>query len=417
MRRQLVGKTLGTILLSIYSAGCGGSDGEMTGGGGGGGGASPESASRDPAALYDENSVLDFKLTFTADQWALFQMILKNPPPQNLRDKYTKVYAHCSFEALGIKFADAACRPKGNPAYWKDEKKPQLVVKFDHWDDDGRFLTLRRLNLEAMPFTPAPVRDRLGMWLMREAGLKAPRVNHARVYKDGALLGLYMNVEQIDKEFIQSRFTKSKGNLYSQGRYLETNTATGDTSRLVDLYELIADEPMSGDHARFFSTIDQRMDLRVLLAQTAAEVVLPTGDNFSNGGSNFFYYDDPATQRFVLLPWDLDSILDLELAPPRADPYAFWGAPGLQLKPNKLLQLLYQNPVWKAEFNSNLIKLRDTVYSRLPAYTDSVCAQIRPHVQSDPNAYASLEDFDQDCAAIKSQISNRITYLKQTLKQ
>ncbi|MFO0575546.1 MAG: CotH kinase family protein [Polyangia bacterium] len=416
MRVHPAGRFLGSFLcLLSLTSGCGGQDPV----------AEPEgSASTDgialhpaPAQLYDEGQVLDFKLTFSSEQWAMFQAIHNNPPPSDQRDSYTKVYVHCGFEALGVKFEDAACRPKGNPDYWKDEKKAQFVVKFDHWNKDGRFLTLRRLNLEAAPFVMAPVRDRLGMWLMRQAGLDAPRVNHARVYLNGALLGLYMNVEQIDKEFIQSHFTKSKGNLYSQGQYLETNTSIHDTSRLTTLLDLVQDEPPTGDHARFFTQIDQLMDLRVLLAQTAAEVVLPTGDNFSNGGTNFFYYDDPATARFILLPWDLDTIADPELAPASANPYSFWGASSLGLKPNKLLQLLYQNPAWKSEFESNLVRLRDTVYSKLPAYAESVCAQIRGDVLKDPNAYAPIEDFDRDCAYIKKHVADRTAYLTQTLKR
>src|SRR5207253_3208722 len=70
------------------------------------------------APLFDESQLLDFKLTFADDQWALFQQIHSNPPPESVRDTYTKVYVHCGFEALGMKFADAACRPKGNPSSW-----------------------------------------------------------------------------------------------------------------------------------------------------------------------------------------------------------------------------------------------------------------------------------------------------------
>lgn len=429
MRIRLVGMVLGTILVSgSLAGGCGSDDltaapggapgapGSTGGAPGGTPGGTPGKA-LGPAPLYDEGQVLDFKLTFTPDQWALFQMIHSNPQPPALRDTYTKVYAHCSFEALGIKFADAACRPKGNPESWKEEKKPQFAIKFDHWDKEGRFLTLRRLNLEAMPGAEAPVRDRLGMWLMRQAGLKAPRANHARVYMNGSLLGLYMNIEQVDKEFVQANFERSKGNLYSQGKYLETNTSNPDTSRLTALRKLIDGEPLTGDHTRFFTEIERLVDLRVLLAETAAEVVLPTGDNFSNGGTNFYYYDDPATSRFVLLPWDLDTILSAEFAPPTANPYSFWGAAVVDLDPNKLLQLLYQNPAWKAEFESNLVKVRDTVYSQLPGYTDQVCAQIRGDVLKDPNKYATIEDFDRDCAYIKRHISERTAFLKQTLKR
>lgn len=403
-----------TCLLTFAPAGCGSKDSASAE-------TDPESGSFSPRGetvpLFDDSQVLDFKLTFSPVEWAVFQQIYANPPPDNMRDTYAKVYAHCSFEALGVKFADAACRPKGNPSYWKDEKKPQFAIKFDHWDDKGRFLTLRRLNLEANPFASAPVRDRLGMWVMRQAGIKASRVNHVRMYKDGVLLGLYMNVEEVDKEFIQWQFADSTGNLYSQGQYLETNTKMPDTSRLMGLLDLIGNEPLDGDHGQFFDAIEKLVNIPAMLAETAAEVVLPTGDNFSNGGTNFFYYDSPASAKFYLLPWDLDTIMSAELAPAQADPYSFWGQPSVGLVPNKLLQLLYQKPEWKREFEDLLVKTRDNVYKRLPAYIDQVCSQIRADFIQDPNKTVEVQDFDLDCAALKQHVADRTAYLTQKLNR
>lgn len=420
MRNCLFGYRTHSLLLTCFIAlvGCGGNDAstDMSLG------PDPDSGLRSPLAatvpLFDESKILDFKLTFAPEEWTKFQQIHSNPPPPSERNTYTKVYVHCGFEALGVKFADAACRPKGNPESWKDEKKPQFAIKFDHWDDKGRFLTLRRLNLESNPAADAPVRDRLGMWAMREAGLKASRVNHVRVYKDGVLLGLYMNIEEVDKEFIQWQFVKPDGNLYSQGRYLETNThKMPDTSRLDALDDLVDGEPLSGDHAKFFDAYAKLVNVPVLLAMTAGEVMLPTGDNWSNGGTNYFFYDSPASGKFYLLPWDLDTILNMDFAPANADPYAFWGKPVLGLAPNKVLQLLYQKPEWKKEFEDDLVKMRDTVLRRLPAQAGQVCAQIRDDFSKDPSKYVSLEDFDADCARIQKHITDRIAYLHTVLNR
>jgi hypothetical protein len=250
---------------------------------------------------------------------------------------------------------------------------------------------------------------------MRTAGIKAPRVNHVRLYQNQVLLGLYMNIEEIDKEFLQYQFVNSKGNLYSQGQKLQTNTSMPDTSRLVRLNGLIEDEPLDGDHDPFFRELEQLVDIHAMLAETAAEVVQPTGDNFSNGGTNFDYYDDPTSGKFIILPWDLDTMMTAEYAPAKADLYAFWGVPSIGLGPNKLLQLIFQKREWKKEFEEDLVKVRDTVFSQLPAYTAMVCSQIRPAFVQDTNRDPTPMDFDMDCAYIKKHAADRTAYIHQVL--
>lgn len=415
MRRSFVSSVLNSLFMAwtCASVGCGD-----------GGAAIPDpdigtsSPRPQTVSLYDESKVLDFKLTFTPAEWAVFQKVHDNPPPPALRNTYTKVYAHCGFEALGMKFPDAACRPKGNPLNWAREKKPQFVVKFNHWDSEGRFLTLRSLNLEANPFSDAPVRDRLGMWVMREVGVKAPRCNHVRVYNNDVLLGLYMNIEEVDKEFLQWQFTNPNGNLYSQGLYLETNNKKmSDTSRLTDLLDRVMSEPLDGNHDTFFAALGRAVNIPQMLTETASEVVLPTGDNWSNGGTNYFFYDSPANGQFYLLPWDLDTIMDSMYAPSKANPYTYWGHAELGLSPNKMLQLVYQKPEWKAQFEDRLVQIRDTVYNRLPAYIDKVCAQIRDDFAKDPNHSSTLEDFDADCKYLKKHVADRTAYLRQVLQR
>jgi len=355
--------------------------------------------------LFDESRVVEFRLEFTPEAWALFEQY---------RQQGKKEYVHCSFSFEDDTFKDAACRPKSNPDYWKDEKKPEILIRFNKWDKDKRFKGLRAINLEANPYHPAPIRDRIGMGMMRQAGIDAPRVNHARVLKNGVLLGLYMNVEVVDREFLEDHFPDPTGNLYEDGYKLVTNESNPDLSRLWELEDLVDQEPMNGDHSAFYAKLESLMDVHQVLREVAAEVVLPTGDNFSNGGSNYYYYDHPG-RGFLVIPWDFDDIIS-EWAPVEADPFEYWGEPELALPPNKLRLLMMQNPAWRAEFIANLAQIRDGPYSELVQKVAEVCAQIRSEVEADPARPAKdMADFDADCADIQGRIQARIQFLKQKL--
>ncbi len=354
--------------------------------------------------LYDEAVVVDFQLSFTKKEWKRFL---------ESRKKGRKEYVHCSFSFGGQSFPDAACRSKGGEEVWPDELKPQFMIKFNHWNKKGRFLGLRRINLEANPYTAAPVRDRLGMWLMREVGLEAPRVNNARLFLNGSYLGLYQNIEVIDKEFLEDHFANPEGNLYEDGYELKTNEEENDQERLWALEDLIFEEPLKGDHSRFYAKLPEMLDVHQVLLLMAAETVLPTPDNFSNGSTNFYYYDDPDTGRFVVLPWDLDDIIG-EFAPPDADIFEYWGG-SIGNDPNHLRLLMNQHPLWRKEFVDQLVAIRDGAYARLPERTALYCEQIREHVARDRKTYYSLEEFDEDCADIQQRIRDRIDWLREEL--
>jgi spore coat protein CotH len=336
--------------------------------------------------MFDESRVLDFHLTFPAGAW---DKLLNPVGPQDQH------WVPCTFRFDGQTFEQAACRRKGNVVHWPEEKKPQLIVRFNLADDAGRFRGLRRLNLESFYETGAPIRDRLAMWMMREAGLPSSRVNHARVFKDGALLGLYQNIEPVDKEFLQRHFgADAGGNLWEAGEPMElkTNETVNDQTRLMALQALVEAEPLMGDHTTFFQKLTTMVDVDEVLREMAAETVALADDNFSNGGLNYYLYDHPK-QGFEVLPWDFDTIF---LAVADADPWEFWDG----ADPNKLRQLMNQHPAWRARFVELVAQIRDSVLPRVPERVTTLCNQVRQAVQEDPNRVPSFQDFEDDCAAL-----------------
>lgn len=356
--------------------------------------------------LYDESRVVELRLDFPGTEW---EQLLE------LREAGSKDYVHCSVTFEEVSFKDAGCRSKGNPEVWPDELKPELVVSFTAWTKGGRFGELRRLNLEANPYSPAPIRDRLGMHLMRAAGVVAPRANHARVFRGDELLGLYQNIEVIDATFLERRFEHPEGNLWKAGYDLKTNEKLNDETRIWELGDLVDDEPLDGDHTAFYKRLGAMVDVPQVLLEMAAETSLPTADNFSNGSWNYFLYDDPGTGRFVVLPWDLDTIIN-KYAPADADVWAFTGHE-IGNPPNRMRELINTNPVWREQFVTALADIRDGPLSDLPDVAAGICAQIRDDVIMDVNRPSTVAAFDADCTDIQSRLRERIDFLRTALSE
>jgi hypothetical protein len=344
-------------------------------------------------ALFAEGTIVDFYVTFSDDAW---NKLLTLTGPNDTR------WVPCTFTALGDPVVNADCRRKADMTDWPYEKKPQFIVRFNLTSKEGRFRGLRRFNLESFDGAAAPIRDRIGMWVMREAGIDAPRVNHVRVFKNGEILGLYMNIEAEDKEFLEDHFpTADDGNLWESGYELKTNEAMNDTSRLDALSNLIDTEPLTGEHTEFFTQLAMRMDVRQVLREMAAETALITNDNFSQGSTNFAYYEHPS-RGFIVLPWDLDSIITQ--APADADLYDYKGVSN----GSALRELMNQNPTWRAQFTDDLVDIRDNIMTRVPDLVDEICSQIQGAVEEDPNRTSSTEAFQADCAAVKQAVIDRI---------
>jgi len=351
-------------------------------------------------AVYDENRIVDFYLTFPPGQW---EVLLNQAMVED-----DSRWARCSFSFDGQMFPEARCRRKGDPMGWRDELKPQIMVRFNFDNKQARFRGLRRLNLESFVGTDAPIRDRLGMWAMREAGVDAPRANHARVFKDGQLLGLYQNIEALDKEFLEDHFgPDSGGNLWDSGIELKTNEDMPDMTRLQTLQMVVAREPLNADHTEFFKWLPYVLDVDQVMHELAAETAITTDDNFSNGAYNFYYYEHPK-RGFVVLPWDLDTIYNAEA---NAD---IWGFSDENM-PNKLRQLMNQNPAWQAKFVDKLVMIRDKVLPRLPARTDFVCNQVAAAYEQDPNRHSTPQEFRAECDWFKVRVTDRIAGIRQLL--
>ena len=371
------------------------------------------------ASMFPEETIAHYALTFPANDWTAVidtwqDPKWKDPASQAVWEAEKKTHwVHCGFTFEGETAAGAACRLRGNPTDWAYQKKPQLAVRFNHFDKEARFRGLRGVSLEHFNVHAAPVRDRLGMMLMRGAGLPAPRVAHVRVDIDGTDYGIYMAIEPVDREFLEDHFADPGGNLYEGAYIKQTNESDPSTDDMDAIDDLLEAESVGADHGAFVHAMASRMDMAQVLRLMAAESVLPSNDNLSNGSTNFFYYHPPGG-LFVAIPWDFDDILSPKNSPATSPLYTFLGYSD---EPSKLLALVADIPEWRQAFEDDVVALRDGPHAALAAQAASLCAMLRPEMATDEpwKQQHTLDDFDKDCAAIAEHVADRAAFLKTAL--
>jgi hypothetical protein len=131
--------------------------------------------------------------------------------------EYAFVKAQISLD--GETVHDVGLRMKGNSSYASAEKTLHVPLKidFNRFVPGQHFHGLATINLHNNAFDNSQMREHLTYAIFREAGLPASRTAYAKVFLtipgkyDHKEIGLYSIVEEVDKEFIKSRFPSTKG--------------------------------------------------------------------------------------------------------------------------------------------------------------------------------------------------------------
>ena len=263
------------------------------------------------------------------------------------------------------------------------------------------------------------LKERLAYDLYRAMGIVAPRAAWAVIRVNGELQGVYGMVEEVDGRFTANRWPDHlDGNLYKEiwpglgdadwiASGLKTNEEVGNVSAYLAFSQAIA----AADEADLRATLGSYVDLDYLTRGVAVDDVLPSydgpfyyfwTDGVSVGNHNFYVYEQ-APDRFVLIPWDLESTfwINPAHAPPHwtvtpADctlTYPYWG--GLSRAPgcDRVIRAMSADlEAWRAA-GQELLDEHFTVES-MTAAIDRHAGFIRAEVLADPTplTYGTFDD-------------------------
>jgi len=110
-----------------------------------------------------------------------------------------------------VKISNAGLRLRGNTA--RGHNKRSYKIDFKEFGGE-KFESYKKINLKPNVNDPAHIRELISMHLYRLMNVLAPRVAPTVVYINEEFKGVYLNIEQIDDEFIDKRFDTEAGFLY-----------------------------------------------------------------------------------------------------------------------------------------------------------------------------------------------------------
>ena len=127
-------------------------------------------------------------------------------------------YVRADFWSDGRRYPKVAVRPKGNSSLMSvagsGSHRVSLKIDFNFFNSAQNFCGLNKLCLNNGFSDPAFIREVLGYELFKRMNIPAPQAAFVDLYVNNLHLGLYTEVEPIDKPFLARHFASPNGNLY-----------------------------------------------------------------------------------------------------------------------------------------------------------------------------------------------------------
>lgn len=259
------------------------------------------------ADLYDPLQVLNLNLEMDPADWSA----IKND------DSYTLVKPAYFWADDENKIAVSA---KRKPNFANGDKVA-LKIDINEYFSNLRWHGVKKLSLEN-GYDADVASEGFAWYLHRRAAgngpddYKPPLASWVNVTVNGQRLGLYANIEQVDKTFLRNRdrWVSDQTWLYKQGDIgpseLKAGSGTNPTLETLNYKPFVTrgPEPPPG----YETQIQDLIDVEQFLTVGAINAFTSNPDELLNKGKNFFFADfdlDTEDGKRLYFPWDLDAVL------------------------------------------------------------------------------------------------------------
>lgn len=155
-----------------------------------------------------QNEVATVRITIPTDSLS----ILLDPSNSNSDYEFTARFIYESTNGSDT-VENIGFRLRGNTS--RNAAKKSFKVSFNTYVSGRKWKNLEKMNLNGEHNDVSILRSQLSNMVLREAGVPSARTSYVKLYINNQYRGLYLNVEHIDEEFLQRRFTNDNtGNLY-----------------------------------------------------------------------------------------------------------------------------------------------------------------------------------------------------------
>lgn len=349
--------------------------------------------------LYDIPTVRSFYITTHQNDWWT-RLAANRRTKTDLNVDLT--VDNKTYKGVGLRF-------RGNSSYLAtgNSQKKSFNVTLDAFTVGQDLLGYTNLNLSNAYNDPTFTREVVSYELLRRY-MPAPKANYIRLYINNVSWGIYINVQQPDKEMMSEWFKGNDGNRYrcdppqSSGNGRSALQWLGNDLNLYKAaYDLKTENSPTGwldirnacdvlnntATSQLPQALPKVIDVDRALWYFALNSILVNLDSYIGRGNDYYLYHDEEHDQLEMMPWDMNesfggsnasmSVAQLKVLD------IFWQANNTTSRP--LLARMLANAAWRTRYVAHYRTLLDEVYdwnwigSRVTKYQ----AMIEKDVQAD----------------------------------
>lgn len=364
--------------------------------------------------FYDVSTIQEIKIYFSEPNWDELLDDLYIEDEQN-RLVGTVVINGEIFEDVGVRY-------KGFSSYSSTRNKNPFNLKLDHIIDDQNYQGFSKIKLSNVIQDPSFIREVFSYELAQKY-MPASKANFANVYVNDTLIGLYSNVESVNKDFLANHFTNKEGSFFkcnpedldlSGENSNLSNTLGTDISAYDHLYVNKSDNAEDWNNLyELISTLNESpSDLESILNidrtlwMHAFNYSVINFDSYIGYAQNYYIYQS-SNGQFNPILWDLNmSFASFRFSDasnhwdgftiPEAmviDPLLHYNS--VSVYPRPFMRNLFDNPTYKRMYLAHIRTIIEENFSNQDYLTrlDYLQTLIDVAVQNDTNKFYSYTDF------------------------
>lgn len=275
--------------------------------------------------LFDDQQVAAIHVNMPPDS---FQLMIN----QLINDRYLSATFVFDTGNRRDTVANVGIRLRGNTSLGAQKKS--FKISFNEFTPGASYQGIKKINLRGQHNDPTMIREKLFYDVWEKAGMPQRRTAFVRLFINGQYRGLYTNVEEIDKQWLDRAYGDNDGNLYkctwpadlaylgsNQQTYknilnnpttraydLVTNESEDDYSDLVNLITQL-NQPVNGN---FAGNIQQTINVNAVLKAYAIDIATGNWDDYFYNKNNYYLYNNPETGRFEYMTFDTDNTFGVD---------------------------------------------------------------------------------------------------------
>ncbi len=260
-------------------------------------------------SFYDISTIQTIEIEFDFENWDYRLDTAKHGADGYTMAKKVMING-VSFDSVGVKF-------KGNSSYDSTYIKNPFTIALDEYKNQT-YQGYKTLKLANCFSDPSMIREVLSYQIVKNY-IDAPKANFATITVNKKPLGLYSNVESINKSFCSSRYGSSKGAFFSCSPTVKPTPQTKsnllyldtqDSAAYLKFYEIKSEAgwgeliSLCDSLTRNPGSITRVMDIERVLWMLAINSVMVNLDSYTGVFSQNYYLYRDGEDYWNVIPWD-----------------------------------------------------------------------------------------------------------------